>query len=410
MSATKSPAAAIDRRGFHIGRWLVGLGKRLGGVAAGAEGPMRVNSQEQATATAAPKCRRPERLQPVRVNVAWQWPVVDFWQPKPDFGAWPPVSISSHVEPAESGEQTAHVRQLIKEALEANTSEELVRFLAFTTHFRRLSVWNARMAYIQRPGARVIASEHEWRTVERTVAPDAVPIIILWPFCPIRLVYEIEDTLPTIDRAETHDPFAAEGKLAPVALTRLIKALRSQKRFQVAVEPRRLGHGLAGSAATQGELFNPEECVEVASDTTLGSFASEHATTGLRKVEKGTPLYRVQINDRLTLPEQFVTLAHELAHIFCGHLGGCHGGGNREEESGWPDRRHLGKAEREVEAEAVAYVAASRAGIVSRSADYLAGYVKDADLTKIDVDLVVRAAARIERLGKIHYGRMDFGR
>ena len=46
------------------------------------------------------------------------------------------------------------------------------------------------MAYIQRPGARIIASEFEWQTVGRYVQPDAVPIIILWPFSPIRFVYE----------------------------------------------------------------------------------------------------------------------------------------------------------------------------------------------------------------------------
>ena len=47
-------------------------------------------------------------------------------------------------------------------------------------------------------------------------------------------------------------------------------------------------------------------------------------------------------------------------------------------------------------------------GVTTRSADYLKAYVKQADLTKIDIELVVRAAARIERLGKIHYGSMMF--
>jgi hypothetical protein len=78
---------------------------------------------------------------------------------------------------------------------------------------------NAQMAYIQRPGARVIASEFEWKREGRSVQPDAIPIIILWPRSPIRFVYELEDTGPPIDRAEVNDPFAVVGQLHPKVLT-----------------------------------------------------------------------------------------------------------------------------------------------------------------------------------------------
>jgi hypothetical protein len=78
------------------------------------------------------------------------------------------------------------------------------------------------------------------------------------------------------------------------------------------------------------------------------------------------------------------------------------------EESGWPDRTRLGKHEKEVEAETVAYLVASRAGLAATSADYLKVHASKADITAIDIDLVVRAAARIERLAKIHYGSMTF--
>src|SRR5260370_39018596 len=53
----------------------------------------------------------------------------------------------------ESGRQ--QIRQLIKQALETPTAENLSDYLGFATSFRRLAACNTRMWYIQRPGARV---------------------------------------------------------------------------------------------------------------------------------------------------------------------------------------------------------------------------------------------------------------
>ena len=50
----------------------------------------------------------------------------------------------------------------------------------------------------------------------------------------------------------------------------------------------------------------------------------------------------------------------------------------------------------------------SRAGVVPASAQYIKGYATRSDMTKVNVDLVVRSAARLERLAKIRYGSMAF--
>ena len=99
----------------------------------------------------------------------------------------------------------------------------------------------------------------------------------------------------------------------------------------------------------------------------------------------------------------------QLAHIFCGHLGSCGSHGNRdEEEGGWPDRRGLGKPEKEIEAEAGAFQVASRAGMVTRSAAaYLAPQVRELGRHKTRSGLCVQP--RIERLAKTHFGSMNFG-
>jgi hypothetical protein len=302
------------------------------------------------------------------------------------------------------------VRQLIKLAIESPTPEGLTDFLDFTTRFRRLAVWNARMAYIQRPGARIIASEFEWQTVGRCVLPDAVPIIILWPFSPIRFVYELQDTGPPIDRESINDLFAAKGEFRLGTLSTLTSGcLKQQKNFRVEIEGRRLGFNYAGSAAAQGVVpFTQSLAGQYVGGSQIGKFASENAKSDGQLNRHGIPTFRIIVNDRLEPGERFVTLAHELGHIFCGHLGACTSRSGKDEESGWPDRRSVGTHEKEVEAEAIAYLVASRAGLVTGSATYLKTHAERSDMNKIDVELIVRAAARIERLAKIHYGSMAF--
>jgi hypothetical protein len=165
-----------------------------------------------------------------------------------------------------------------------------------------------------------------------------------------------------------------------------------------------LGSDLAGTAATQGVL---PMAAPFGDGCRIGKFAAENAETETRDSIKGIPSYRVTVNDRLQPGERFTTIAHELGHIFCGHLGACFSQ-KKEDESGWPDRRGSGLAEQEVEAESVAYLVASRAGLTTGSAAYLKDHAKGANIKKINIDLIVRAAARIERLSKIHYGSMRF--
>jgi hypothetical protein len=170
-------------------------------------------------------------------------------QHEPDTSGLPDLENQEDIQ-----DQYRIVRQLLKQSLEKPTAKGLEDLLNFGTKFRRLSVWNAQMAYIQRPGARIIASEFEWNTQGRTVQPDAAPIIILWPRSPIRFVYELEDTLPLIDRQKINDPFAVAGILPPKVLNTLLASLRRQRTFRISLEERQQGFSYAGSAAAQGSL------------------------------------------------------------------------------------------------------------------------------------------------------------
>lgn len=301
------------------------------------------------------------------------------------------------------------VQQLVKEALESLSPERLTDFLNFACRFQRMAVFNTRMIYIQRPGATAIASEYEWKREGRHVLPDAVPIIILWPFSPIKFVYELADTGPPIEREDIGDPFAVEGTLENKNIIKTISAnINKEKSFEIVIEPRRQGFAYAGSASAHGHIPNLS-LQDVFSDQGKGlnDFSHGNCRSSPQTSSAKFPKYRITINDRLNEKEKLVTLAHELGHIFCGHLGKCRSSISNE-NSGWPDRRGLGVNEREIEAEAVTYLVSKRAGLHPESAKYLHGYAKEADLSLVNMDLIISAAGKIERLAKLNHGSISF--
>jgi len=96
------------------------------------------------------------------------------------------------------------------------------------------------------------------------------------------------------------------------------------------------------------------------------------------------------VNEKLNIAGRFATLAHELGHIYCGHLGA-------HPEGFWPDRSgKLNLAQREMEAEAVAFLVCKRLSLETRSAEYLKTHVTPANLLAISKRLIIEATNRIE--------------
>ena len=62
----------------------------------------------------------------------------------------------------------------------------------------------------------------------------------------------------------------------------------------------------------------------------------------------------------------------------------------------WPNRRHLSTAEKELEAEAVAWLVSNRLALKTQSASYLSGYINNADLSQISMYAIFEAANRVE--------------
>jgi hypothetical protein len=51
------------------------------------------------------------------------------------------------------------------------------------------------LLHLQKPGLRFVASKLDWkRRFNRTITEGARPLLILWPFAPVALVYDVDDT------------------------------------------------------------------------------------------------------------------------------------------------------------------------------------------------------------------------
>jgi hypothetical protein len=175
--------------------------------------------------------------------------------------------------------------------------KDLKELFDFIKKFPKIAPFNALLLHIQKPGCNYVASASEWRKqFNRTIKPGARPLVILWPFAPVRFVFELEDTDGKDPFPETLlKPFKTNGTLANIVLDRLISNL-----------PR---DGVSYHEADHGAVS--AGFIEVAK-------GHEIQDAGMKKAKV---LYHLVVNRNHSKEEKFATIAHELGHLYCGHLG-----------------------------------------------------------------------------------------
>jgi antirestriction protein ArdC len=100
----------------------------------------------------------------------------------------------------------------------------------------------------------------------------------------------------------------------------------------------------------------------------------------------------MHINRNHSPAVQFATLAHELGHLFLGHLGS-------DRKLDVPERGALWHSQQELAAESVAYLVCERNGVKSKSQTFLSNFVNaNTTIDQIDVYQVMRAAGQVETL------------
>jgi hypothetical protein len=267
-------------------------------------------------------------------------------------------------------EMAAAVGALFSKPIDEDAEAAFKDFLDFAVRFSGLSIYHAMLVRIQRPGATAVGTVKRWAEVGRKVKQGAIPIVLLRPFGPVSLVFEVSDTYGKSVPGDSLGSLRVSGDLEPGEL----KNLQSfhAKRHDVVVVEGKFGSALAGTASR----FHSKEQPQPANQ--FGGWL-------------------IRLNNAHPVETQFGTLTHELGHIFCGHCGG-------DWNSRWPDRRKLSLAAREVEAETVAALVCARKGLQTSSASYLNPYLDKLDFREISLLAIMLAANRVEapiRLKKI---------
>ena len=108
--------------------------------------------------------------------------------------------------------------------------------------------------------------------------------------------------------------------------------------------------------------------------------------------EKEKPIYLIRLNKNHDSNVQFATLAHELAHLYLGHLG-------TDKFLKIPERLNKSLNAKELEAESVCYIVCHRNNVKPNSEAYLTDFVGD-KLQAEDMDLyaLLKAAGQIETI------------
>jgi hypothetical protein len=126
----------------------------------------------------------------------------------------------------------------------------------------------------------------------------------------------------------------------------------------------------------------------------LSFFKGGHITT----IRSGK--LEILLNEDSTNELKLAVLIHEFAHLFLGHTGHAEIVKlNTDKRIKLLDRPNLSTSCQELEAETVSFLLCKKFGLETRSAEYIAAYIKsEEDLIKFSYETVIKMADKIESL------------
>jgi hypothetical protein len=265
--------------------------------------------------------------------------------------------VGGDVDGGAPDDATRVLDELVHDARMYRSGRAFRELLEFAGRFRFYSPFNAMLIRLQLEGATFVAPARRWREkYGRSVRPEARPLVIPLP--------------PEVVR-----PF--EISRLPDAEAIMARSERNATRDGVRVTRAPSGSQQAGS-------------IQRASGPPVQLTVRRGSATEIVPIPQR---YVACINADHDPSTQYATLVHELAHLYCGHLG-------TPDERWWPTRTRLDHATQEFEAEAVSYIVCKRIDDSVRFPPYLAHLLKGDGLPPFSLDRVVKVAGDIEQMGK----------
>ena len=271
-----------------------------------------------------------------------------------------------------------------KEYKKSRNFKELFEFMA---KFPKIAPYNVMLMHVQKPNCIFVAKAKQWiMDFGRRIKPNARPLVVLRPFGPVDFLYDLSDTegddslLPNDISVKFNN---ATGNIDPFYFKNLIENLPCDgiKFYE------------KDMASTDGGYIQ----------TNNYGYTQYHGKDVKLKI-----FYDMVINSNQNMESKFSTILHELAHLYCGHLGtyaGAH----------WPDRTKEVRASvytdfhtlrsfealREFEAESTAWLVCERMNIHNSAAEYLSTYLsKNDEIPPISLEAVIKSVDKIENMIK----------
>ena len=266
----------------------------------------------------------------------------------------------SSIEPSGAGPIDQAERALIDQLIAAtrlyNSSKAVRELFDFIVRLREFAPFNAMLLHIQKPGLTHAATARDWWSRFGCVPKSgARPLLVLRAMGPVDFVFDILD-VEGGDVPLDAFSFPTFGNLTEDRFSEFMWWVAMDR---IAIEELNTGDAMAGR---------------------IRLLSRSNAS-------KGKNTYELAYNGNHPPPTRFVTVAHELAHLYLGHLGADRG-------RRVPDRSHTHLALQEVEAECTAYLVAKRNGMKPRSESYLAKY--QGAFEHLDLYAITRAANAVE--------------
>jgi len=263
------------------------------------------------------------------------------------------------------------IDELFKRSRKYQNSNEFFRFFNFIARFNHYSRFNTMLVYLQDESVTFFGGANFWyKKFNRIVKEDARPYVILQPFSPVMLAYDV---------------FQTEGKDSPQEF--LEKGLGT-KPYDVS--------GKINPKTFEDAIFTATSLGIKITFKPLSFFNAGYVTT----IFKGS--LEIALKEGMNYEQNLAVLIHELGHLFLGHTG--HLSLRQMTKEGKIKeiklmQRRMTRTAEELEAETISFLICKKLGLETKAAEYLAGYISiDKDLEQFSYELVIKIADKIEEI------------